>query len=229
MKTEMPKEPSSPKRKFGAAAWGLVVVTLVVLLFTFLVLYVQLRAECKPQPWNHTSSAESRMTESDEFRSQLAAVNQSLANTTKHWASCQEELKHSRENTSVLEDKVQKKEEALKRLDAVHQSLANTTKHWASCQEELKHSRENTSVLEDNVQKKEEALKRLDGEKNRLQDQLKSTQEKFKREREEKDKTIQHLKDQLNTRQTSSGAVLFGGPISSSLLLIVPGLLCSLL
>nr|XP_028569168.1 spindle pole body component 110-like isoform X1 [Podarcis muralis] len=274
--TEMSKKPSRPKWKFWVTVCALAAT--LVLFFTFLVLYVKERSECESRRYNHTFSAEGKMTGSDALRAQLAAVNQSLANTTEHWDSCKEELKHWRENTSVLEGAVKAKEEALKHLEAVNQSLAKTTENWTSCEKELKHWRENTSVLEGAVKAKEEALKHLEAvnqslakttenwtscekelkhsrkntsvlegavkakdkafkhleeEKTRLQNQLSqlnNSLENYKREGNKKDKTIQRLKDQLNTRQTSSGMVLSPSFLIPSLLLfIAPGVLCSLL
>nr|XP_028569169.1 uncharacterized protein LOC114588263 isoform X2 [Podarcis muralis] len=229
--TEMSKKPSRPKWKFWVTVCALAAT--LVLFFTFLVLYVKERSECESRRYNHTFSAEGKMTGSDALRAQLAAVNQSLANTTEHWDSCKEELKHWRENTSVLEGAVKAKEEALKHLEAVNQSLAKTTENWTSCEKELKHSRKNTSVLEGAVKAKDKAFKHLEEEKTRLQNQLSqlnNSLEIYKQEGNKKDKTIQRLKDQLNTRQTSSGMVLSPSFLIPSLLLfIAPGVLCSLL
>ncbi|XP_077777966.1 uncharacterized protein LOC114588263 [Podarcis muralis] len=184
--TEMPKKPSSPKWRFWVTVCALAVT--LVLFFTFLVLYVKERSECESRRYNHTFSAEGKMSGSDALRAQLAGVNQSLANTAKHWDSCKKELQHSRKNTSMLEDAVKAKEKAFKHLEE---------------------------------------------EKTRLQNQLSqlnNSLENYKREGNKKDKTIQRLKDQLNTRQTSSGMVLSPSFLIPSLLLfIAPGVLCSLL
>ncbi|CAI5799154.1 Hypothetical predicted protein [Podarcis lilfordi] len=184
--TEMSKKPSSPKWKLWVTVCGLAVT--LVLFFTFLALYIEERTECESRCYNHTSSAEDKMTGSDALRAQLAAVNQSLENTAQHWNSCKEEVQHLRKNTSVLEG---------------------------------------------TIEAKEEAYKRLQDKKNLLQNQLSqlnNSLENYKQQGNEKDKTIQRLKDQLNTRQTSSGMVLFPSFLIPSLLLfIAPGVLCSLL
>ncbi|XP_032992818.1 uncharacterized protein LOC117039744 [Lacerta agilis] len=137
--TEMPKEPSSPKWKLWATVGGFVVT--LVLLFIFLCLFVVWDVklhECELRQGNHTSSADGRMTESDVLRAQLAAVNQSLANTTKYWTTCQEDLKHLRENTSVLNRTVRDKEEALKQLNGTITNLQNQLADLRKSQETLK-------------------------------------------------------------------------------------------